>query len=170
MISILVPLDGSELAEEVLPSVEDLASRLHAEVYFVQVVEPRVDPSTIGIEAGIMFQRGEEGTSEAERYLSGIADAWAARGFDVKWEVLHGSPARSIAIFARTKKSSMIAMSTHGRSGLSQLVFGSVANQVLREAGVPVMMVRPGSGPFYEVVRLEKPEEKPVYDDMQPLS
>jgi nucleotide-binding universal stress UspA family protein len=170
MISILVPLDGSDLAEEVLPCVEDLASRLHAEVYFVQVVETYVEPSVIGIEAGVVIQRTEQSTEEAERYLSGIADAWAARGFDAKWEVLRGSPARSIASFARAKKSSMIAMSTHGRSGLSALVFGSVANQVLREAGVPVMLVRPGEGPIHEVIRLSEPLEKPVHQDIQPLT
>jgi nucleotide-binding universal stress UspA family protein len=170
MISILVPLDGSELAEEVLPSVEDLASRLHAEVYLVQVVEPRLASGAIGIETTLALPRSDEVTAEAERYLSGIAEAWAAKGFDVKWEVLHGSPARSIATFARAKKSSMIAMSTHGRSGLSQLVFGSVANQVLREAGVPVMMVRPVGGPTHQVIRLSEPEGKPVHKDIQPLT
>jgi nucleotide-binding universal stress UspA family protein len=157
MISILVPLDGSELAEEVLPSVEDLASRLHAEVYFVQAVESRSNGSS-------------GGAAEAERYLSCVVAAWAAKGIDAKWEVLHGAAARSIATFARAKKSSMIAMSTHGRSGLSQLVFGSVANQVLREAGVPVMMVRPVGGPTHQVIRLSEPEGKPVHKDIQPLT
>jgi nucleotide-binding universal stress UspA family protein len=170
MISILVPLDGSELAEEVLPCVEDLAIRLDAEVYFVQAVDARSEPTIAGMEPGIMARRAEGTTVEAERYLSGIADAWAAKGFDAKWEVLHGSPARSIATFARAKKSSMIAMSTHGRSGISWLVFGSVANQVLREAGVPVMLVRPTEGPIHETIRLEKPaEEAAPPRELQPV-
>jgi nucleotide-binding universal stress UspA family protein len=170
MISILVPLDGSELAEEVLPCVEELASRLHGEVYFVQAVDSRAEPTVAGIEAGTMARRANGPVVEAECYLSRLADTWTAKGIDARWEVLHGSPARSIANFARAKKSSMIAMSTHGRSGINWLIFGSVANQVLREAGVPVMLVRPSEGPVHETIRLEKPaEEQAPPRELQPV-
>ena len=80
MISILVPLDGSKLAEEVFPCVEDLASRLHAEVRFLQVVDPRVESSIFAVEAGMVSQRIEENTKEAESYLTGIVDALASKG------------------------------------------------------------------------------------------
>ncbi len=139
MITIVVPLDGSELSERVLPYVENLASRLHAEVYLIQVLDTR--PTTADV---LIIPRSmEDDLRHAEEYLSGLASAWQAKDIDTSWEVLHGIPASSIINCARLHKAFMIAMSTHGRSGLSRMVFGSVADQVMREAGIPVLLVRP---------------------------
>ncbi len=140
MITILVPLDGSRLAEEVLPCVENLASRLHAEVYFLQVVDTR----PVVTEGYAAYPPAEEDVKTAEKYLSELAAAWLSRDIDAKWEVARGSPATAIVDFARSHKAYMIAMSTHGRSGLSRMVFGSVADEVLREAGIPVLLCKPG--------------------------
>jgi nucleotide-binding universal stress UspA family protein len=139
MITIVVPLDGSSLSEGVLPYVENLALRLHAEVYFIQVVDP-TPVATMPLAVPIST---EQELRNVEGYLSRLASDWQAKDIDTKWELLHGAPATSIVNFARSHKAFMIAMSTHGRSGLSRLVFGSVADRVMREAGIPVLLVRP---------------------------
>ena len=140
MITIVVPLDGSALSEGVLPYVENLALRLHAEVYFVQVIDTTLVTSMpITVPVPIV----DQAVRSAEEYLSSLADEWQAKDIDAKWEVLHGVPAVAIIDFARTHKAFMIAMSTHGRSGLGRVVFGSVADRVMREAGIPVLLVRP---------------------------
>jgi nucleotide-binding universal stress UspA family protein len=139
MITIVVPLDGSKLSEGVLPHVENLAGRLHAEVYLIQVLDTR--PVTADILT--VPRSGEDDLRRAEEYLSRLASSWRDRDIDTKWEVLYGTPAPSIVNCARLHKAFMIAMSTHGRSGLSRMVFGSVADQVMREASIPVLLVRP---------------------------
>ncbi len=139
MITIVVPLDGSRLSEGVLPYVENLAGRLHAEVYLIQVLDTRL--ATVDV---LTIPRStEDDLRLAEEYLSRLASSWQAKDIDTKWEVLFGAPAASIVNCARIQKAAFIAMSTHGRSGLSRMVFGSVADEVMREAGIPVLMVRP---------------------------
>lgn len=146
MVTIVVPLDGSKLAEMVLPYVQNLASRLHAEVYFVQAIEFGTEVAT-PIELGgatiLSQEQMEREKRAAEDYLSTLAASWQSQDIDARWELLQGAPAASIVSFARSHKAYMIAMSTHGRSGLSRLVFGSVADQVMREAGIPVLLLRP---------------------------
>lgn len=147
---IVVPLDGSEVAEAVLPWVRDLALGLHAKVHFVQVVDLKTE--LLASEVGARTARDpsavatqlEKDTKAAEDYLSGLATAWQAEDIEAKWEVVRGSPATSIIDFAHAHEADIIAMSTHGRSGLGRLLFGSVADQVLREAGTPVLLVKPG--------------------------
>lgn len=162
MISILVPLDGSKLAEEMLPCVEELASRLHAEVRFLQVVDPRVESGIFTAEAGFISRRVEEDIRESESYLIEIADGWRAKDIDAKWEVMQGIPARCIIQSARAHKCTLIAMSTHGRSGLSRMVFGSVADEVLRESGIPVLLVKPCKQSAHEPVRLWSAAGEPI--------
>lgn len=150
---ILVPLDGSALAEEVLPHVEDLARRLPAEVHFVQVVGLTTSLLTLEPGAGAMVDPNvvtrqlEEELGEAERYLGALAHEWRNKGLGVNWDVLRGTAAAGITEFAREHNFDLIAMSTHGRSGLGRLVFGSVADQVLREAGSPVLLIKPAKQP-----------------------
>jgi nucleotide-binding universal stress UspA family protein len=149
---ILVPLDGSDLAEHVLPYVEDLARRLGAEVFFIQAID--VAPSLMAMEPNVGIMVDPKVISEqldaeaeaAESYLSELAAAWRARGIDAKWFVVRGAAAASVVDFAHAHQVDLIAMSTHGRSGLGRLVFGSVADQVLREAGVPVLLIKPDKG------------------------
>ena len=154
MFTILVPLDGSKLAEAVLPHVENLAVRMHAEVFFMQsldipirVVAAQSDalPGNVLTTTEVHL---EQARKSAEEYLSGLAAAWQAKDIDASWEIVEGKASTRIIDAARTHKAAIIAMSTHGRSGLGQLVFGSVANEVLRESGIPVLLVRPKPGTF----------------------
>jgi len=144
---ILVPLDGSKLAEGVLPSVEVLAGQLHAEVYLVEVVDvkseawPKAEEPPHPVSGQSEWEA--RGIQTAVDYLSGVAAALQAKNVDAKWEVAEGVAATSIVNFAHSHAVDLIAMSTHGRSGLSRLVFGSVADQVMREAGIPALLVRP---------------------------
>jgi nucleotide-binding universal stress UspA family protein len=79
---------------------------------------------------------------DAEEYLAPVAAELRGRGVDVRCEVHHGMAASSILAAAKTVGADVIAMSTHGRSGLGRLLFGSVAEQVLRHADVPVFLMR----------------------------
>jgi nucleotide-binding universal stress UspA family protein len=151
---VLVPLDGSKLAEGVLPYVEDLGRRLRARITFVQVVESGVSmfiPESSTIEViKTAEERTERERKAASEYLSRLAGAWQAEGIETRWQAVAAdripgsTPASKIIEVAHSLKADMIAMSTHGRSGLGRLFFGSVADEVLRESGIPVLLVRTG--------------------------
>ncbi len=144
---ILVPLDGSKLAEGVLSFVEALTGQLHAELFLVEVVTPEPEAWARAEEPPHPVSGQSEwearGIQTAVAYLTDTAAALQAKNINVKWEVVEGAAAAAIVNFAHSHSIDPIAMSTHGRSGLSRLVFGSVADQVMREAGIPVLMVRP---------------------------
>ena len=146
---ILVPLDGSELAGHILPQVEDLARRLPAEVWFVYVVElatAAIAMDSVGVWTGgplVIYDQLDGEASEAARQLGTLVSEWQERGIAAYTQVLWGEPALEIIEFARSHDVDLIAMSTHGRSGLDRLILGSVAERVVLEAGVPVLVVRP---------------------------
>src|SRR3972149_580641 len=100
---VLVPLDGSEAAEAVLPYVELLASRAGAEVHLLTVV-PAADEATA--------------TSDAFRYLESLRDRLRGRSLSCEFAVPAGEPGDTILSEAQAKDADLIAMSTHGRSGL----------------------------------------------------
>ena len=152
---ILVPLDGSELAECVLPHVESIAKGCSAEsVTFIRVVEPVHIPIGSGGD-GYTFstkdwQRMEaESRAAAEHYLTGLMGRVKYDSINVTSEVLTGGRAADmIAEYAAKNGADLIAIATHGRSGISRWIWGSVADRVLRSSRVPVMMVRaPGCVP-----------------------
>ncbi len=148
----LVPLDGSELAEGVLTQVKDLARSLHARIHLVRTYdvsdeeiidlgrEASTDP-TGAVEA--MRRAEKDGRREAEHYLSGVAHRLRGEDIEASWKVVQGRAADKIVGLARSEKADLIAMSTHGRTGLDRVVFGSVAEEVLRSVGIPVLLVRP---------------------------
>lgn len=133
---ILVPLDGSPLAEGILPEIEALAGPLGAAFTLVKVIErptyPMLDVAAV--------QSRE--TEEAVRYLDRVKAALEADGFPVQAEVLFGDPARSILDHAAEAGAHLIAMATHGRSGLDRWLLGSVAEKVLSGSEVPVLLYR----------------------------
>jgi nucleotide-binding universal stress UspA family protein len=151
---ILVPLDGSKLAECVLPHAEELAKGCDtAKVILVSVTE-RVqgyrafeDPSQPLGQQLVPEAFGKK-EKQAQRYLGRIAKAMKAKGIKVGTEVLLGNPAEEIVIYATHPGCDLIVMSSHGRSGLSRWTHGSVADRVFRGSPVPVLMVRaPGCIP-----------------------
>ncbi len=151
---ILVPLDGSELAECVLPHVESIAKGCGVEsVTFVRVAEPIPIPYA-GDDGYILsakeLERMEsESRAAAKNYLNQLMNRVKYDGINVQSEVLTGGPAADmIAEYATKKGVDLIIIATHGRSGISRWVWGSVADRVLRSACVPVFMIRaPGCAP-----------------------
>ena len=129
---ILVPLDGSTLAEAILPVVAQLARDHGAEVILLEVME------------GQGSRQAElDAELEAGRYLERAAAHLRSRGVGrVHVRVWHGEADQAIANAATREQASIIGMSTHGRSGLDWLRFGSVAERVVRRASVPVLLVR----------------------------
>jgi nucleotide-binding universal stress UspA family protein len=128
---ILVPLDGSRLAEATLPMAKALARDYEADLLLVRALRPLGSA-----EAEVVAQE------DAEVYLRAVAGRLHARGLAVTWKVWYDEPARAIADAARHNDVGLIVMSTHGRGGLNRLLFGSVAETLVRQAPVPVLLVR----------------------------
>jgi nucleotide-binding universal stress UspA family protein len=141
---VLVPLDGSELAEEALAPACELAERLGAGVRLLRVVEPPVPlvadelsyPSAVAQDAEL---------AAAQAYLDRVLARLRATGRAGEGSVLVGDPATTIPTVAREQGVDVIAMATHGRSGLARLVLGSVATGVLQRAAMPLLLVRPAA-------------------------
>ena len=146
---ILIPLDGSELAECSLPYVEEIATKMGVdEVVLISVTErvegfrPIDDPSLPLGELLVPEAVGKM-ESQANKYLNRIAKDLEAKGVKkVTQEVLLGKPAEEIIIYANTKGCDLIIISSHGRGGPSRWMHGSVADKVFRSVCPPIMMIR----------------------------
>jgi nucleotide-binding universal stress UspA family protein len=137
----LVPLDGSPMAESIIPFLTEIAGPLDMSITLLRVLEPI---TTVATDFGepVVVDDLRARTRDAEEYLAPLAAMLRARGIDVSWCVRRGRPDAEILEAAREASADLIAMSTHGRSGVGRLLFGSVAEQVLRHADVPVFMMR----------------------------
>jgi len=127
--TMLVPLDGSKLAESVLPHVEALAK------------QKGVEPEVVLVRAFETLSTGP-GRDKPQQYLSGVEQRLCAGGLSVRSEVLEGDPAKEIVDYANDNPVTLIVMATHGRSGIGRWAYGSVADKVLRRASRPVFLVR----------------------------
>lgn len=136
----LVPLDGSATAEAIIPSFINLALALKLEVVLLQVLAPVTPWVSEGGRRS--FVNPLEREQEAEGYLRRHADRLSTRGVLARTAVRVGDAATEIVQGAHEYQAHLIAMTTHGRSGLSRLLFGSVAESVLRRATVPVFLMR----------------------------
>ena len=133
---ILVPLDGSKCAETVIPRVEELIAGKETGICLLRVVSASTFPGVDPTEAQVKVVR------EAEDYLEGLKEHLRAKGLDVDTHVRYGDDAEEILDHAAQKEIDLIAMSTHGRSGVKRFFLGSVAEKVLRHAPKPVYLVR----------------------------
>lgn len=142
---VLVCLDGSKLAEQVLPYAIEVASRFRSKVFLLQVlslpasVGARGEPGTVQI----MTEALQAEEKNAKAYLEEVAQAAGKWGVDVEPVTVQAMPSEGILAFAEEQGIGLIAMSTHGRSGMGRAVFGSVADFVLRNSGRPVLLIRP---------------------------
>ena len=148
---ILVPLDGSELAECSLPHVEAVARGCEApEIVLMQVTEPIYLPGEYVISDKDRNRLEEQHRSAAEQYLGGLGRRLGEDGLSVSDAVVSGKVAETIVDYAEKHDVDLIIMATHGRSGVSRWALGSVAERVLRLSCVPVLMVRaPGCVPGF---------------------
>lgn len=141
--TILVPLDGSKRAEDVLRHVEELAQRYSATVVFLQVVEPvllRVAPE--GVYPALEQREFERRWEEAESYLAARKGEFREKGIKARARAVHGPVVEAILTAAEREGADLIAMASHGRSGLSQVFYGSVAAGVLHRVDRPLLLVR----------------------------
>ena len=138
---ILVPLDGSEVAEGVVQFIQELAVP-PAEVVFLRVALP-VEHDIVG-ESGRIIPIWEQSVSletNYEHYLRRVGASLRRRGVKVTTEVRFGKAAQEIITAARAHHADLIAITSHGRRGLGRFIHGSVTAAVLREAAVPVMVL-----------------------------
>lgn len=141
---ILVPLDGSELAECVLPHVESIAKGCSVgSVVFLRVLDTYMPSAAHAYLSESLKQEMEEGNEKAAKeYLDEVVGRVKLNGIEVQKQLIAGRVAESIAEYATKNDVDLIAIATHGRSGVSRWAWGSVADRVLRSACVPILMVR----------------------------
>lgn len=141
---ILVPLDGSHRAEAIMPHVEELACHFGSRVILLQVVDPIY---SMGLTYEMLPQFNEEEikrqADEARMYLAGWQGELREKGIDARSAVEYGSvPVNSILNVAQREEVDLIAMASHGRSGLSRVFYGSIAAGILSQADRPLLLVR----------------------------
>lgn len=137
----LVALDGSPVAETIMPFILEVAGPLDMEVVLLRVVQP-LTPVVIETSRHVEVEDIEARRIDAEEYLAPLAVELRGKGVRVTTQVRRGSPVEEIVAAARETGADLIAMSTHGRGGLGRIIFGSVAQAVLQQADVPVFLLR----------------------------
>ena len=154
--SILVPLDGSPLAERALPYAVAVARAHRGRLALVRAALDHTFPGTDPTEKQTAVMR------EAEAYLEQMAGRIAARDLPIDTGVSYGGAVEGILLEADIRHADLILIATHGRSGLGRWVYGSIAEAVLARATVPVLLVRawdqpPGAAPFGDQPRILVP-------------
>jgi nucleotide-binding universal stress UspA family protein len=137
---LLVCSDGSSLSDRIIPTAATWCDRLQLEPWLIEVVGPDENP-----EPADQPHRNREVDAADER-LGALATQLHTTAFPASTRVLHGTPDSSITWFAERLPAALIAMATHGRSGLSRIAMGSVASQVVRHAPCPILLTRPTIG------------------------
>jgi nucleotide-binding universal stress UspA family protein len=139
---VLVPLDGSRLAESILLFAEKVAGPLDAEIILLRVIEP-LSAGEVMASAGVVAPDALLARElDAKHYLAAVEWRLRSRGVRVQRHLRLGHAAEEILATARASGADLIAMTTHGRSGMGRVLFGSVAEAVLRASPVPVLMMR----------------------------
>ena len=137
---ILVPLDGSRLAEQALRHAAIHAEKFGAEIVLLMVLGPLPEPSMAGRR---IVRSAEQATAElAQDYLEGIAADLREQGLPVQTQVVEGKPYLEIVRHAEDREIDLIVMSTRGHSGLTRWLLGSVTDRVVRGATVPLLLVQ----------------------------
>ena len=140
--SLVVPLDGSTVAEGALPVVQEVARRMKVPVTLLRVV-PIIGNLAAGPEPYAFDPRVDaEMEAAAEKYLSQVREGFQRMGLEATTKLKRGYPPNQILEHAETVPGALIVMTTHGRSGVSRWVLGSVADRVLRTGQAPVLLLR----------------------------
>jgi len=147
---ILVCLDGSELAEQILPYAVEEALHFQSKLVLFQVVPEPVafspgipGAASIPIRTDTMLEEAKKALNEARAYLEDIATPLRKKDIQVEAVSILGGAGEAILSYAEGNNINLITIATHGRSGLRRGVFGSVADYVLRESGLPMLVIRP---------------------------
>ncbi len=140
---ILVPLDGSTRAETILPHALSLATKYRAKLLLLQVVEPVVAMVTpYDMVPYVDNDAAERQLQEARSYLASKEGEVRGQGIEAKTIVESGPVVTAILDVAEREKADLIAMASHGRTGLSRVFYGSVAAGILHKADRPLLLIR----------------------------
>jgi nucleotide-binding universal stress UspA family protein len=140
---VLVPLDGSKRAESIIPYVEEIVTGRNATVVLLQVIEPGA--ATVTPYEMVPYydvELAENWMKESRAYLTGFQAALSAKGIESMVVVEQGPIVRTILDVAEREHVDLIAMASHGRTGLARVFYGSVAAGVLQQADRPLLLVR----------------------------
>ncbi len=153
---ILVPLDGSRFASRSLKYAVEIARKFDAEIILLQVEKPAMpipvsegpqpgiqSPSAAKIAVQIALDEDKRNISKARRYLSRKVREIKGKKLACSYHAEIGKPAESIILYARKKKIDLIIMTSHGKSGIIRAILGSVVDEVVRNSGKPVLVIRP---------------------------
>ena len=147
--SILVPLDGSIRAERILPHVEALALRFKSRVLFLQVLNPlqvaNLSLHVSGIHTDLVAQSLKDfgkRYEEVQQYLSGWQGEFREKGIDARKFIEQGPIVETIIMVAKRENADLIAMASHGRSGMARVFYGSVTAGVLQMIDRPMLLIR----------------------------
>ncbi|NLE07928.1 MAG: universal stress protein [Dehalococcoidales bacterium] len=156
---ILVPLDGSRYGSKALDYARAIAEKFGAEIILLQVVKPSVPVTPTGIgepmiqspaatRTAIQIAQNEDkrNSTSAARYLGRKVRDLKAKNIEGSYQIIIGTPAEAIMNYSQKNKIDLIIMTTHGKSGIVRAVMGSVADEVVRNSGKPVMVIRPKKG------------------------
>jgi nucleotide-binding universal stress UspA family protein len=145
--NILVPLDGSSRAERILPYVEELAHKFGSRITLLQIVESSaalISPYDIApYNAAEEMQRRVD---EAHAYLAGQEGSFRSKGIQARSVIENGPIVVTILTVAEREGCDLIAMASHGRTGLPRVFYGSVAAGVLHRADRPLLLIRAQNG------------------------
>lgn len=145
--TILVPLDGSQYAESILPYVEEIASLIGSTIILLQVIEL---PHLVGLPKGEIFDALPQTTptevsrqlAETRRYLDAVVKQLVDKGITAQTQVEYGPVVVTILRVARQVDADLIAMASHGRGGMTDVYYGSVAAGILQRIDRPLLIVR----------------------------
>ena len=153
--NIIVCLDGSSLAEQILPFVKETAKGLNAKLTLLQVVGGNTQIlSTASLEAGMMvsptgadialsIDQMNAIKEDVQKYLDGHVEILKSEGIQAEGVIVNGKAGPAIIEYSVSNNADMIAVVTHGRSGIGKAVYGSVADYVLKNSGIPTLVLKP---------------------------
>jgi nucleotide-binding universal stress UspA family protein len=146
---ILVCLDGSKLAEQILPYATEQAKCFNSKLVLLRayavpgyVAKAQAVAAIVG-GPDIIDEENQRLENEAKTYLEKLARQLREEGLDVMCVALHGSPGEVIVSSAQDVGIDLVCIATHGQSGLGKIVFGSVADHVLKKSGLPILLIKP---------------------------
>lgn len=142
---ILVCLDGSSLSEQIVPYATEVARRFGSQVVLLQVLQI---PSSLAAASAqgaenVIEEELRRLSYQAHQYLEGIATQMKEKGVPAEVSVIEGTPGDAIVEYASQSGIELIVVATHGRKNIGRLVFGSVADHVMRHSFIPVLSVKP---------------------------
>jgi nucleotide-binding universal stress UspA family protein len=141
--TIVIPLDGSPLSEQALAEARELPGAAEAKLVLIGVISGRQESVGTAVES---TDTAMPETQPFERYLWRVAQQLQSDGFVAQVRLETGTPADTVLRVSAEEHADLIVMATHGRSGVGRLVLGSVAEEIIRQADLPVVLVRPSAG------------------------